>query len=264
MLSSSIQRNPCASAYFDRATRHVEQGGGSRPVPRLRTFERLPRRNPRAAQEVKQDGFRLIVAMVRQRQPVGGARRQNAVTHAAHRRNQAFAAVARHDAHYIQRHATRPAEIRTKPAQLSAFGLRPWWTYRAQSDRFRERWRELAEGVQQDDRVSPAGEADERRAPSLRRGKRKASSWGAKDWPLAADGGPDSANRLFLDAAVGHQALEAGFDQRFCRQHTHLLQRLLQCLLEVLAHRGRVAVRAADGSCTTLSTNLGGISGATP
>ena len=63
--------------------------------------------------------------------------------------------------HYIQRHATRPAELRaeTGPAiRVRAKAMVD--VYRAQSDRFRERWRELAEGVQQDDRVSPAGEAD--------------------------------------------------------------------------------------------------------
>ena len=115
---------------FDRSTRHGQQRPDqldcSGPVitffrPSASDLQHTKRRhtggagNPRPAQQIEQRRFGLVIAVVRQRQPVGIDRGECAITAAPRRRFQAFAAVALHfDADDVERNRQAAAEGRAE------------------------------------------------------------------------------------------------------------------------------------------------------
>ena len=115
---------------FDRGARHGQQRPDqldcSGPAiaffrPAASDLQRTQRRhagragNPRPAQQIEQRRFGLVVAVVRQRQPVGIDRGECAITAAPRRRFQAFAAVALHfDADDVERNRQTAAEGRAE------------------------------------------------------------------------------------------------------------------------------------------------------
>jgi hypothetical protein len=71
---------------------------------------------PGTAQQIEQNRFRLIVAMVRQRQPIRFAAGECGMTHAARGSFQALAAISGHlNSNNAQRHIVTLAEIGAEP-----------------------------------------------------------------------------------------------------------------------------------------------------